>query len=346
MDKAVWRCRASAIASSSINEACSIVSAPARIASRIERAPCACADTLRPCAWATCTTAAISSGVISGSPGTPPYASTAPDAITLMRSAPPATASSALFRKASGPRATPIRTCSRDLRLGVTGYDQVPAAAGHGQVEPRCLDARADGAAAVDRVAQVPVGPGDVSADIARGGEARQQRHACVLERDRRLVLAAAPVVHAQVRGIAGSIREVRVHVDQARQARQGPQVEHRKVRPGRPAALQCLDPSVAHDHRRRPGRRLRETVDHGTTLDCERPAVGPMWCACDNRGGRGRTLRGTNAESNRQEQLRQDVSPCRPAHDAWTQHLLTLTARESFIARGRRQRRFGATSG
>ncbi len=49
-----------------------MVSAPARIASRTDCAPWAWAATSSPCLRATATTAASSSGVISGAPGTPP----------------------------------------------------------------------------------------------------------------------------------------------------------------------------------------------------------------------------------------------------------------------------------
>jgi hypothetical protein len=74
---------------------------------RMDSAPCACAATLRPDACATSTTAAISACVISGAPGTPPYASTAPEAITLSTSEPASMSSCARLRNSSGPFATP-----------------------------------------------------------------------------------------------------------------------------------------------------------------------------------------------------------------------------------------------
>ena len=175
----------------------------------------------------------------------------------------------------------------RNLRLRVPGDDEVPAAARDRQVEPRRLDARPDGAAGIDRIAQVAVGPRDVGAHVTRSGEAGEQRRPRVLERDRRLVLAAATVVHTQVSRVARPVRQVRVHVDQPRQAGHVPEIELRDTalscdRGGSSPLLDRDDPASTNRYGRRPEWLGRQPVDHVTAMDRDGAAVGLMWCSCD----------------------------------------------------------------
>ncbi len=172
-------------ARASISEACSMVSAPARMASRIERAPWACAATLSPCRCATSTTAAISSGVISGLAGhaavgehrargdhLQEVGAACDRELGLARETRPG-----LARRPSGPApGSPTRDAresrGRRHRPGSSGRTRRPARA-----------ARRPGR--VDRVAQAAVRPADVGSDVAGRRESGQQRRPRVLPRDR-----------------------------------------------------------------------------------------------------------------------------------------------------------------
>ena len=115
--------------------------------------------------------------------------------------------------------------------------------------------------AAVDLVAQRPVRPRDVGTDVPDGGEPGQQRHAGILAREHQLLVHGAVVVHAEICGGARRVRQVRVHVDQARQAGVARQVEHPHTVRNRGAGRDLGDSTVDdHDGRRaarpRPTRR------------------------------------------------------------------------------------------
>ena len=157
---------------SSRYDACSMVSTPAAIAMRMDSAPCACAATFLPTACAMSTTAGISSCVISGAPGTPPNASTAPEAMTLSRSEPLSTRNFGALAKLIGPaRDTGVKTLIVRRFLEVRDV-QVAAAVRNGEIRAARLHARPRGLAAVDRVAQRSVGAERIGADVARAGEA------------------------------------------------------------------------------------------------------------------------------------------------------------------------------
>ena len=83
--------------------------APARAALRMPSAPWAWAATWVPWAAASSTAAASSSGDSSGAPGRVPRASTAPVAITLMKSAPPYRIARTRWRTSAGEVTSPKR---------------------------------------------------------------------------------------------------------------------------------------------------------------------------------------------------------------------------------------------
>ena len=174
----------------------------------------------------------------------------------MRRSAPPATASSACSRNCSGPARDAHADLRRDCGLRVTGYDQVATAAGDGQVEADHLHARPRRDAGVDLVTQRPVRPADVGSHVTDRRESGQQRHARVLARQYQLLVHGAAVVHAQVRGVAGPVRQVRVHVDQARQAGVIGQVQHSHMFRNRGAGRDAGNSTTNdHDGRRATGR-------------------------------------------------------------------------------------------
>ena len=70
--------------------------------------------------------------------------------------------------------------------------------------------------------------PSDIGADIAHGGESRQQRGGRILHAPGATFPRGAREIHAQVGGVFGPIGEMRVHVDEAGQAGVVGQIEHR----------------------------------------------------------------------------------------------------------------------
>ena len=84
-----------------------MVSTPARSATLMPLAPCACTATLRPCMCASSTMAATSSGVYCCAPTRVPFENTPPVPQYLITSAPYFTFSRTFARTAHGPSATP-----------------------------------------------------------------------------------------------------------------------------------------------------------------------------------------------------------------------------------------------
>ena len=183
----------------------------------------------------------------SDTPGLVPRVSTAPVAMTLMKSAPPLSSARTRSRTWSAELATPKRKAGRqgDVRGGA---DQLAAAGRDGDVGAGHLHPRADHRAVVDRVPQGRVHEGAVGPHVAHRGEAREQRRPGVPD------AAKTPPGPRSARAAAARrtpdlADEVGVAVDQAGQHGGAGEVDH----PGagrRPAGARQngLDP-LAPDH-------------------------------------------------------------------------------------------------
>ena len=157
------------------------------------------------------------------------------------------------------------------LRLGVTRDDEVPASARNRQVETCGLDAGPDGASRVDLVAERAIRPRDVGADVAHGREARHERSYRVLASEGELIVERPPVEDAEVGGVSRPVDQVRVHVDQAGQTGEVPEIDYgyaaRRTRTGtdlRDASIDDHDGDIA-------ARCVRAPVDEGAATQRDR---------------------------------------------------------------------------
>ena len=163
----------------------------------------------------------------------------------------------------------------RNVCFRHTRDQQVAPAAGDRQVEARGLDARPGDLAAIHRIAQGAIAPGAIDAHIAHGREAGEQGRRRKATGEFELLGFRATQVHAQVRGVRGTLRDMRVHVDEAGQAGVAREVEDRQSPRHSPTWLYCRDPAFADHHGRVMARRIRNAVDQGSTLDRDRTRVG-----------------------------------------------------------------------
>src|SRR6266508_3066170 len=202
------------MASSSTSEPCSMERAPARTARLMPSAPCACAATNVPYSAASSTAARISSSLNSGAPGAVPRVSTAPVAMTLMKSAPRWRISRTTRRISSTEFATPNRSSRGTSRSGATG-GMSPPPLEIGDERSGALHPRPDDIARVDRVAEGDVDEGPEGPDVADGGEPGHHGVACVAHA-RESFLRARPHEQPGVLAPFQLPHEVRVAVDEA----------------------------------------------------------------------------------------------------------------------------------
>ena len=180
---------------------------------------------------ASSTAARISASLYSDSPGSVPAVSTAPVAITLMKSAPPSSRSLHLLpHLALGVGDAAAELVGHHRALGQPG--DLAAAAGDGDVGAGHEHARPGHVAGVDRIAQGDIGEAAIDADIAHGGEAGAHGIAGVPRADEGIARRGALQRRAGVGGLA-LVGEVRVQVHQARQHGVARPVEHLGIADG-----------------------------------------------------------------------------------------------------------------
>ena len=143
-------------------------------------------------------------------------------------------------------------------------HEKIAAAVRNSEIGATGLDARARGAAGVDRIAKGQVGAEHVSPQIAGAGEAGLQGGGGVFARLLLRLRVGSREVHAQVRRVLGPVREMRVHVDEARQAGVAGKIHDRHMRRGLVTAtgrrFHALDEAIA-DHDERVARRSVQGV-------------------------------------------------------------------------------------